>query len=141
MNPRDEKRNQNRTRKNRIVFCVDDAELKFIQAKMNVMHIKNRGAYLRKMAIDGKCIRYDYSEFATEIKKMNALISNATNNINQIAKRVNTTDNIYRNDVEELAKQLDYIWERQREIMKMFMKGTVYKENGVHKNSPNKVNG
>ena len=95
MNPRDEKRNQNRTRKNRIVFCVDDAELKFIQAKMNVMHIKNRGAYLRKMAIDGKCIRYDYSEFATEIKKMNALISNATNNINQIAKRVNTTDNIY----------------------------------------------
>lgn len=110
MNSKDEKRDQSRTRKNRIVFRVDDAELKFIQAKMNVMRIKNREAYLRKMAIDGKCIRYDYSEFAAEIKKMNALISNATNNINQIAKRVNTTDNIYQNDVEELARQLDYIW-------------------------------
>lgn len=136
-----EKREKSRSRKIQIKFYVDDAELKFIQAKMNVMHIKNRGAYLRKMAIDGKCIRYDYSEFATEIKKMNALISNATNNINQIAKRVNTTDNIYRDDVEELAKQLDYIWERQREIMKMFMKGTVDKKNGVHKNPPDKVNG
>lgn len=133
MNSKDEKRDQSRTRKNRIVFRVDDAELKFIQAKMNVMRIKNREAYLRKMAIDGKCIRYDYSEFAAEIKKMNALISNATNNINQIAKRVNTTDNIYQNDVEELARQLDYIWERQREVMKMFMKGTVEKENREQK--------
>lgn len=55
MNTRDEKRNQNRTRKNRIVFYVDDDELNFIKAKMNVMHIKNREAYLRKMAIDGQC--------------------------------------------------------------------------------------
>ena len=54
MNSKDEKRERNRTRKNRIILHVDDDELKFIQAKMKMLGIKNREAYLRKMAIDGK---------------------------------------------------------------------------------------
>ena len=122
MNERDEKRNQNRTRKNRIVFCVDDDELKFIKAKMKVMCIKNREAYLRKMAIDGQCIRYDYSGFEKEIRKCNYLISNASKSLNQIAMRVNSTGNFYGEDLKDLKKQMQIIKETQIEIMKMFMK-------------------
>lgn len=124
MNERDEKRNQNRTRKNRIVFCVDDDELKFIKAKMKVMCIKNREAYLRKMAIDGQCIRYDYSGFEKEIRKCNYLISNASKSLNQIAMRVNSTGNFYDEDLKDLKKQMQIIKETQVEIMKMFMKKT-----------------
>ena len=117
-----EKTENSRKRKIQIKFYVDEDELKFIQAKMNVMHIKNREAYLRKMAIDGQCIRYDYSEFSKEVRQSNFYLDNASKNINQIARRVNSTGNIYNEDVQELAKQLDIIWERQRKIMKLFLK-------------------
>lgn len=124
MNERDEKRNQNRKRKNRIVFYLDDSELKFIQAKMKVLSIKNREAYLRKMAIDGQCIRYDYSGFESEMRKNNYLMSNAAKSINQIAKRVNSTDNFYNEDLQDLKNQVDFLMKRQVEIMEMFMKET-----------------
>ena len=140
MNAKDEKRNQSRRRKNRIVFYVDDDELKFIQAKMNVMHIKNREAYLRKMAIDGQCIRYDYTEFGNEMKHSNYLLGNASSNINQIARRINSTGNMYDEDMQELVRQLDIMWKQQRKIMRLFLKETVEKENGVHKNTSDKDN-
>lgn len=35
-------------------------------------------------------------------------------NINQIVKRVNTTGNIYREDIQELKKGLEEIWQLQR---------------------------
>lgn len=124
MNERDEKRNQSRKRKNRIVFYLDDGELKFIQAKMKILNIKNREAYLRKMAIDGQCIRYDYSGFEAEMRKNNYLMSNAAKSINQIAKRVNSTDNFYDEDLQDLKEQVDFLMKRQVEIMEMFMKET-----------------
>lgn len=124
MNPKDEKRNQSRRRKNRIVFCVDDDELKFIQAKMKALHIKNRGAYLRKMAIDGQCIRYDYSEFEKEIRRNNYLLSNLSNNLNQIARRVNSTGNIYDEDFKDIHDVIEEIWEEQKKILRLFMKET-----------------
>lgn len=132
MNERDEKRNQNRTRKHRIVFRVDDDELKFIQAKMKVMRIKNREAYLRKMAIDGQCIRYDYSEFESEIRKNNYLMSNAAKSLNQIAKRVNSTGNFYDEDLKELQNKIKFLQEKQVEIMKLFMKETEEKDGGIY---------
>lgn len=91
MSEKNDKKESQRTRKKRIFFRVDDEELKFIQARMNLLHIKNREAYLRKMAIDGQCIRYDYSDLENEIRKNNYLMSNAAKNINQIAKRINST--------------------------------------------------
>ncbi len=140
MNEKNDKKEKQRARKIRISFRVDSDELKFIQAKMNVMHIKNREAYLRKMAIDGQCIRYDYSEFAAEIKKSNYLLGNAASNINQIAKRVNSTSNFYDEDMQELVRQLDIMWERQRKIMRLFLKETEEKGNGLHKNPSDKDN-
>lgn len=74
MSIEEDKRNQSRVRKNRIVFRVDDSELTFIQAKMKILNIKSREAYMRKMAIDGQCIRYDYSGFEAEIRKNNYLM-------------------------------------------------------------------
>lgn len=124
MKPKDEKRNQSRRRKNRIVFYVDDDELKFIQAKMKALHIKNREAYLRKMAIDGQCIRYDYSEFEKEIRRNNYLLSNLANNLNQIARRVNSTGNIYDEDFKDIHEVLETMWEEQKKILRLFMKET-----------------
>lgn len=124
MDNKNERKEQQRTRKNRIFFRVDDSELKFIQAKMKVLNIKNREAYLRKMAIDGQCIRYDYSGFESEMRKNNYLMSNAAKSINQIAKRVNSTNNFYNEDLQDLKNQVDFLMKIQVEIMEMFMKET-----------------
>ena len=96
MSEKNDKKESQRTRKKRIFFRVDDEELKFIQARMNLLHIKNREAYLRKMAIDGQCIRYDYSDLENEIRKNNYLMSNAAKNINQQAIFTKQTCLIYR---------------------------------------------
>ncbi len=124
MNDKNEIKEKQRVRKKRISFRVDEDELKFIQAKMKMLHIKNREAYLRKMAIDGQCIRYDYSEFESEIRKNNYLMSNAAKSINQIAKRVNSTGSFYDEDLHDLKNQVDLLQKKQVEIMKLFIKET-----------------
>lgn len=135
MNEKNDKKEKQRTRKNRIFFRVDDDELKFIQAKMKVLNIKNREAYLRKMAIDGECIRYDYSDFEVEMRKSNYLISNAAKSVNQIAKRVNSTSNFYEADLQDLREKFEILRTQQIEIMKFFMKMTEEKNSGLHKNT------
>ena len=135
MNEKNDKKEKQRTRKNRIFFRVDDDELKFIQAKMKVLNIKNREAYLRKMAIDGECIRYDYSDFESEMRKNNYLINNAAKSVNQIAKRVNSTSNFYEADLQDLREKFEILRTQQIEIMKFFMKMTEEKNSGLHKNT------
>lgn len=135
MNEKNKVKEKQRIRKNRLFFRVDDDELKFIQAKMKVLNIKNREAYLRKMAIDGKCIRYDYSDFESEMRKSNYLMSSVSKSVNQIAKRVNSTSNFYEEDLQDLKDKVDILIKQQVELMKLFMKETEENNNGLHKNT------
>ena len=103
----------NRTRNNRIVFRVSDKERDFIEQKMKLAGIQNREAYIRKMVIDGLVIRLDLSE----IKDFIPLLGNISNNINQIAKRTNETNNFYKEDVAEIKQNYEKVWETVREIL------------------------
>lgn len=137
MSVESEKREKSRRRKIQIKFYVDEDELKFIQAKMKMLGIKNREAYLRKMAIDGKCIKYDYSDFESEVRKNNYLISNVVKSINQIAKRVNQTGTLYKEDFIELIEKSQFMRECQTLLMKKFMVITEEeKRSGLHENTP-----
>ena len=71
------------------------------------------GAYLRKMAIDGYIIYTD----TTDIKAFTGELAAIGRNINQIAKRVNTGDSLYRADIQEIRERLDEIWQLQRRIL------------------------
>ena len=46
------------------------------------------------------------------------LLSNATNNINQIARRANETGNIYAADFDEINARLDEIWIQAKSILR-----------------------
>ena len=97
----------NRKRKNQILFCVTDEEKQMIQEKMKSLGTTNMGAYLRKMAIDGYIIKVDYSEqrkLAAEVNKIGV-------NINQVCKRINSTDRIYAEDVSELKSRMEDVWQ------------------------------
>ena len=66
------------------------------------------------MAIDGRVINVELES----VNEMNRLLSNVSNSINQIAKRVNQTGNIYSTDLEDIKTQQDEIWKQQKEILR-----------------------
>ena len=102
-----------RRRKNPILFYLNDEELQLIDARMRSVGIKNRSAYLRKIAIDGYVIHVDYAY----LKEHTRQIRMVGININQIAHHLNATGNIYRSDIEAIKKMLDEIWQLQRSIL------------------------
>ena len=100
-------------RNHAMTFRVTDSEREMIRRRMAQTGIKSLRAYLLKMAIDGQVIHVELDS----VKDMNRLLSNATNNINQIAKRVNETSDIYITDIDEIKARLEEIWEQQKIIL------------------------
>jgi hypothetical protein len=88
-------------------FKATPEEMAWIEKRMAQTNIKNKSAFLRKMAIDGHVINLDASQLS-EIAK---LLRITANNVNQIAVRVNSGGDAYRNDVTEVNEQLTKIRE------------------------------
>ena len=103
----------NRKRKMVLRCPVTQEERNLIENKMKQLHTTKIGAYLRKMAIDGYIIYRD----DTEIKNMNKQLQAIGRNINQIARKLNSTGIIYKEDIAELKERLDDIWQLQRTIL------------------------
>ena len=95
-----------RKRTVQIKFRVTEAERDLILEKMKLVPTRNMAAYLRKIAIDGYIIQVDH----TDIKAMTAEIQKIGVNVNQIAKRVNSTGSVYQEDIEEIKGVLAEIW-------------------------------
>ena len=89
---------------------VTEQERDLILQKMEQIPTKNFSAYARKMLIDGYVIKVDYSE----LKAVTAEIQKIGANVNQIAKRVNATGNVYEQDIVEIKGALAKIWRLQR---------------------------
>ncbi len=104
---------KNRKRNIQLKIWVTDEERKLIEHKMSLVPTNQIGAYLRKMAIDGYIIYTD----TKDIRAMNKELQRIGRNINQIAKRVNSTSSIYMTDIEELKEDLQNIWRLQRTIL------------------------
>jgi len=96
----------NRKRDILLRVFVMEAERDFIYDKMNEVNTNNFGAYARKMLIDGYAIHTDYSDLKTVIAEMQKIGVN----INQIAKRINSTSRIYEQDFIEIQGKVDEIW-------------------------------
>lgn len=102
-----------RQRDIQLKFRVSPEERQRIEEKMAQAGTSNMAAYLRKMSMDGYVLRLDLPE----LKEMVSLLRRCSNNLNQVAKRVNETGRIYTADVEALGEQLDRLWESSKQIM------------------------
>jgi len=107
-------RSENRKRDIRVVFYVDEGEAGLMKEKMELANIRNREAYIRKMVLDGYIVRLDLSD----VRKMVQLLSNATSNLNQIAKRANETRSIYESDIKDLQANYEKLWEQADAILR-----------------------
>lgn len=79
----------------------------FLQQKMNEAGIKNREAYLRKMALDGYIIRQDYGV----LKGVTNELSRIGNNLNQMAKIANTYHEINLSELKTIEGDIQKIWQ------------------------------
>ena len=99
-------------------FFVSDTERQQIKEKMNLYGCENMSAYLRKMALDGYVINLNVPELDETI----SLLRHSSNNINQIAKRVNATGVIFKNEVDEIQKSQSELWCMLDKIIAKFSK-------------------
>lgn len=82
-----------------IVFSLEEwAE---VERRAAVCHTKT-GTYIRHMAVHGEMNYYDMEKFIPLLNGMRII----SNNINQIAKKANETNNIYTGDVEKLREEV-----------------------------------
>lgn len=88
-------------------------EVTRVRERMAEAGVKNLSAFLRKMALDGYIIKLDLNE----IDEMIRLLRISSNNLNQIAKKVNATGSIYGAEIAEIQMKQDEIWELAKEIL------------------------
>ncbi len=102
-------------RKRNIVirFRVTPEEREMIESKMAQFGTTNMAAYLRKISIDGYVVRLDLPE----LHEMVSLLRRSSNNLNQIAKRVNETSRIYDADIDCLKANQEKIWSAANGIL------------------------
>ena len=94
-----------REKTSNIIFRVSDEERSLVNQKKELANIKNLSGYIRKMCIDGLIINLNIPEL-DEIKKLLRITSN---NVNQIARRINSGGEAYCEDIAEVGRQLEEI--------------------------------
>lgn len=95
-----------RQRDIQIKFYVNEEELNLINNRVHLANVTSRGAYLRKMAIDGFIVNVDTADLKAAVKEMNAI----GKNINQITRNANTYG-IMKQDINAIKTKVDDIWQ------------------------------
>lgn len=95
----------NRTRNIQLKICLNEDEKEMFKKKMKLAKCKTMSHFLRKCVLEKEIYQVDLQPFAD----LQGLLYNATNNLNQIAKRVNSTGVIYSNDIKDMKKQVDHL--------------------------------
>ncbi|QNK41195.1 plasmid mobilization protein [Caproicibacter fermentans] len=108
-----------RERNVQIKFFLSPKEAEFIEKKMQEAGIRNKSAYLRKMALDGYIIRIDF----TELQKFIDALSRIGNNLNQIAKVANTYGEVSMPVVHEFeAEAMKILYQAEKSIKWLYGK-------------------
>ena len=96
----------------RISVRLTEEEHRLLKEKMARIGVTNQEAFLRKMALDG-LVRLDLPE----LKQMISLLRYTSNNINQIAKRLNESGRAYDTDLAEILEKQKQLWGLANKIL------------------------
>ena len=102
-----------RKRNIQIIFWGSEEEREQIQAKMDQVGTENLSAYLRKIAIDGYILKLDLPE----LREMISLLRRSSNNLNQIARRLNETGRFCAADMEDILQRQEQLWQAANTIL------------------------
>ena len=94
---------ENRERNHQLKIYLSEEEKEFFKEKMKLAKCRTMSHFIRKCVMEKEIYEVDLEPF----RDLQGLLSNATNSLNQIAKRVNQTGIIYRYDIEEMKKSIE----------------------------------
>lgn len=101
---------ENDHRNHKISFRMNEEEYEIFMDKFLKSKADSQGKFIRRMLLNGIILHFDKNKAKTAFR----LISNIASNINQIAVRVNSTGNIYAEDISEIQKDINELWRQQR---------------------------
>lgn len=104
---------QNLARTINMGFRVNEDEKYFIDKKMEAAGWSNFRTFVLNHLVRDEIVTVDLSG----VTEMNKLLRNISNNINQIAARVNSTGRVYDADLTEIKQRQAEIWERQNAVL------------------------
>ena len=108
---------EKRIRRVKLMTRVTEKEYAQIQARMALVGTDNLSAFLRKLALDGRIVLLDMDE----IKTLVSLLRRTSANVNQIAKRVNSTSRVYENDLAEIQNRLGEVWVALDDVLRKLL--------------------
>ena len=102
-----------RTLTNPVQFYLDDDEQYILDAKFKASKLKSKSAFLRKLVLFGFVYDVDYSY----LRNYNAELGRISSSLNQIAKRINSTNHIYQEDMDEVKELMNQVWHTQKPML------------------------
>ena len=88
-------------------FMINEEEMKELNRRFAMANFKSKREFYRDSIFKNRIISIDLSgEFRKELRELSSLISRNSANLNQIAKVVNSTGIIYKDDIEVIKKAL-----------------------------------
>ena len=88
-------------------FMVNEEEMKELNRRFALTNFKSKREFYRDSIFKNRIISIDISgEFRKELRELSSLVSRNSANLNQIAKAVNSTGVIYKDDTESVKKAL-----------------------------------
>lgn len=103
----------NRTRTNRNEFHLNDDEQYILDEKFRLSGMKSKSAFLRKLILYGYVYDVDYSY----LRNYNTELGRISSSLNQIAKRINSTNHIYQEDMDEVKELMNKVWRTQKSML------------------------
>lgn len=86
---------------------VSPEEMDAIKKKYQNSGMSSLSGFVRAMIFEGYIVHMDENE----LHKIYKLAGNIASNINQISARVNSTHNIYENDIAEIKNGVNKLWQ------------------------------
>ena len=102
---------RNQCRNHTLNIRFNDTEWERISTQADVLHMK-KSSYVRDCTKAHYVLMIDKDDMNELLKQIRGIATN----VNQVAYRVNSTGNIYGNDITDMKERLDDIWQLLRSI-------------------------
>ena len=102
-----------RERTNSVQFYLNDDEEYILNEKFKLSRMKSKSAFLRQLILYGYVYDVDYSY----LRNYNAELGRISSSLNQIAKRINSTDHFYKEDMDEVKELMNQVWHTQKSML------------------------
>ncbi|ERK56040.1 hypothetical protein HMPREF1983_01577 [Gemella bergeri ATCC 700627] len=108
----------NRKRNVRLRFDLTDKEKELFERKKEESGAKSMSHFIRKTVLEKEIYEVDLKP----LRDLYITLFAATNKLNQIAKRVNQTGVIYKNDIDDMKKSIEKFSKEQGAIHSLLLR-------------------